>query len=374
LEFKELGRSGIRVSVVGLGTWQWGSREWGWGDTYGKKDVFDAFQKALELGVNFVDTAEVYGGGRSEELVGEAVRGHRDEVVIATKVSPLNLSYGRVLKAAERSLRRLAVDVIDLYQVHWPNPIIPVTSTMKAMKKLTQDGKIRCVGVSNFNLKRLRVAQGALAPQQIASNQVKYNLLDRNVEDGILPYAQAEGISIIAYSPLAQGLLAGKYTAKTKPRSFIQKTNLRFSPQNLTRLTELHQILSDVALAHDKTPSQVALNWLITRENVVAIPGAKWPEHVADSAGAAGWRLTNAEIERLETAASQVRFDRLSGLPNLLRVLNNLTKNPRQELRRDGGALRRKHAHAQPFLKQGLLSTRALQVRWFRAGVAERQL
>jgi aryl-alcohol dehydrogenase-like predicted oxidoreductase len=114
LEFRELGRSGIKASAIGLGTWQWGSREWGWGRLYGKKDVLDAFGKALDVDVNFIDTAEIYGGGKSEELVGEAIHGHREEVVIATKVSPLNLIYSRVLKAVERSSRRLSVDVIDL--------------------------------------------------------------------------------------------------------------------------------------------------------------------------------------------------------------------------------------------------------------------
>ncbi len=164
MEYRELGKSGIKISAVGLGTWQWGSREWGWNHLYKKSDVVAAFQKAIELGVNFIDTAEIYGRGKSEEILGEAVQGHRDDVVIATKVWPLNLSYGRLLKAAERSLRRLGVDVIDLYQVHWPNQLVPMRSTMKAMKKLVQDGRVRAVGVSNFNLKRLKAAQEALAP------------------------------------------------------------------------------------------------------------------------------------------------------------------------------------------------------------------
>jgi aryl-alcohol dehydrogenase-like predicted oxidoreductase len=321
LEYRELGKSGIKISAVGLGTWQWGSREWGWGRSYGKQDVIDALQKATELGINFIDTAEIYGQGKSEQIVGEAIRDHREDVVIATKVWPLNLSYGRVLKAAERSMRRLGVDVIDLYQVHWPNPLVPIRKTMKAMKKLVQDGKVRTVGVSNFNLKKLKAAQDALAPLELASNQVRYNLLDRRIERELLPYANTEKITIIAYSPLAQGLLTGKYTPDTRPSSFIQTVNPGFSPRNLTRLAQTNLALSEIAKTHGKTPSQVALNWLNRNGNVVAIPGVKKPEHAIDDAGAVDWALNKIEIESLELAATNVRFDRLSMVPNVLRSL-----------------------------------------------------
>lgn len=323
MEFRELGKAGIKVSAIGLGTWQWGSREWGWGRLYGKKEVLGAFWKALEVGINFIDTAEVYGRGKSEELIGEAIQGHREDVVIATKAWPWNLSQGRILRAANRSLRRLGVEVIDLYQVHWPNPVIPIRSTMKAMKKLVQAGKVRCVGVSNFDVKRTKAAQEALAPLELASNQVKYNLIDRSVEKHLLPYLQAEKVTLIAYSPLAQGLLTGKYTPQTKPSTLVQKINSRFSTRNLTQLSETLQVLSNIAQAHGKTPSQVALNWLIRKENVIAIPGAKRPENVADNAGATDWRLTDAEAARL-AAASENRFDKLSGLPNLLGALTRL--------------------------------------------------
>lgn len=324
MEFKELGKSGIKISAIGLGTWQWGSREWGWGRLYGKRDVLEAFRKAREVGINFIDTAEMYGRGRSEKLIRDAIQDCRADVVIATKVSPWNLSYGGVMRAANRSLQTLGVDVIDLYQVHWPNPLIPIHNTMKAMKKLVQDGKVRCVGVSNFNLKKLKAAQEALAPVELASNQVKYNLLDRNIETELLPYAQKERVTIIAYSPLAQGLLTGKYTANSKPGSFVQKTNVRFSKANLNRLAPLFQALLEVAQTHHKTSSQVALNWLISKQNVVAIPGAKTPESVTDNAGAADWRLDDAEVARLKSLASETNFDQASGIPNLLKALTRL--------------------------------------------------
>jgi myo-inositol catabolism protein IolS len=321
LEYRELGRTGIKISAVGLGTWQWGSREWGWGRLYRKQDVLDAFRKALELGINFIDTAELYGRGKSEEIIGEAVQGYRDEVVIATKVWPLNLTYRGVLRAAERSLRRLRVDVIDLYQVHWPNPLFPIKNTMKAMKKLLKEGKIRSVGVSNFNLRRSKAAQDALRPFELASNQVRYNLFERKIERALLPYTNTEKITIIAYSPLAQGLLTGKYNPTTKPSSFIQAVNPGFSSRNLARLAEVNRTLAEIGNAHGKTPSQVALNWLTSKGNVVAIPGVKTVEHVIDDAGAVDWTLSNLEIEKLEKNAGDVRFDRISAIPNLMRAV-----------------------------------------------------
>jgi len=321
LEYRELGRSGIKVSAIGLGTWQWGSREWGWNQHYKKKDLLDAFERALDLGINFIDTAEIYGGGKSERIIGEAIRGHRDQVVIATKVWPLNLSPVLLRRAANRSLRRLGVDVIDLYQVHWPNPLVPISRTMKAMKKLVQDGKVTCVGVSNFSQKRMDASKRALSPLPLASNQVRYNLLVRKIEADVLPYAEREKITIIAYSPLAQALLCGTYSPTVRPRSFVQKANPNFSPSNLRRLAELNRILAEISQAHDKTPSQVALNWLIKSESVVASPGVKGAQHVLDSAGAMDWRLREDEVKRLETTAAGVRFDRISGIPSALRAL-----------------------------------------------------
>jgi aryl-alcohol dehydrogenase-like predicted oxidoreductase len=323
MEFKELGKSGIKISAVGLGTWQWGSREWGWGRNYGKKEVLEAFQKALEVDINFIDTAEIYGRGKSEQLIGEAIKDHRDEVVIATKVWPWNLTSGRIFRAANRSAHRLGVDVIDLYQIHWPNPIFPISNTMKTLKKLVQLGKVRTVGVSNFNLARMKAAQEALSPLELVSNQVKYNLLDRNIEDDLLPYTQSSNVTVIAYSPLAHSLLTGRYTPKTRPTSLVQAANPRFSSKNLTRMNSMQQVLATIANAHNKTPAQVALNWLISKPNVVAIPGVKKPEYVVDSAGATDWRLTESEIEKLELAASELKLDRLSGIPNLLRAISH---------------------------------------------------
>lgn len=318
MEFKELGKSGIKISAIGLGTWQWGAQEWGWGRQYGRVDVLAAFQKALELGINFVDTAEIYGQGKSEQLVGEAIKEHQDEVVIATKVWPWNLSSRRLIRAAERSAQRLGIDVIDLYQIHWPNPIFPIRNTMKTMRRLVQLGKVRLVGISNFNLARTKAAQEALSPLDLASNQVKYNLIDRKIEADLLPYAQGANIAIIAHTPLARALLTGKFTPYSKPTNLVQAASPRFSPRNLARMKNLQQTLAAISTAHDKTPAQIALNWLTNKQNVVAIPGTKTPEHVMDSAGAIGWHLTEAETREMESAAFGMTFDKFSVIPNLL--------------------------------------------------------
>jgi len=321
MEFKELGKSGIKISAIGLGTWQWGSREWGWGRDYGRAEVLAAFQKALEFDINFIDTAEIYGWGRSERLVSEAIKDHRNEVVIATKVWPWNLTSGRLVRAADRSARRLGIDTIDLYQIHWPNPILPIRNTMRTMKKLVQKGKVRLVGVSNFNLARTKAAQEALSPLELTSNQVKYNLIDRKIEANLLPHTQGSNVTIIAHTPLARSLLTGKYDPQRRPASLAQAANPRFSSRNLTRMNNLQQTLSSIAAAHNKTPAQIALNWLISKQNVVAIPGTKTPEQIANSAGSAGWRLTENEGRKLESAASEMKVDTVSGIPNLLRAV-----------------------------------------------------
>jgi aryl-alcohol dehydrogenase-like predicted oxidoreductase len=192
---------------------------------------------------------------------------------------------------------------------------------MKGMKKLAQTGKVRCIGVSNFNVKQMKAAQEALEPIELASNQVKYNLLDRGIEGELLPAALDSKITIIAYSPLAKGLLTGKYTTGSRPNSFVQRASPRFSQRNLAKFRETHKLLKEIGDAHGKTPAQVALNWLIRKENLVAIPGAKRRVDVEDNAGATGWRLTQTEITSMEASANQIDFDKVSGLRNLVRGL-----------------------------------------------------
>ncbi len=317
LEYVKLGGSDLKVSRMALGTWQWGSREWGWGKGYGKDDVMAALNRGLDLGVNFVDTAEIYGRGVSERLVGEAIRDRRDEVVIATKVSPWHLRYGSVIKAAERSLDRLGVSTIDLYQIHFPNPLIPIKGTIRAMEKLVQDGKIRYIGVSNFGVKKLKEAQEAAKSCEIVANQVRYNMIDRGVEKEMIAYSKSSDVTILAYSPLAQGVLVGR-----RPSSIIQSTNILFTPQNLKRLEPLLETLRDISAKRGKTVAQVSLNWLLKDENVIPIPGVKKVTHVEDNIGAVDWRLTQGELDITEEAFGSFKKEkRLSYLRVLFRLL-----------------------------------------------------
>lgn len=307
MDYVRLGRSDLKVSKIGLGAWQFGAREWGWGREYGRDEVLATIDRALEVGVNFIDTAEIYGGGKSEEIIGQALHGRRDEVVIATKVSPWHLRSGQIVRAANRSLRRLNIECIDLYQVHWPNPLIPIGSTMKGMERLVREGKVRHIGVSNFNVNRLKGAQGALSKFEIVSNQVKYNLLQRSIEIELLPYAINEGISIIAYSPLAQGLLTGKYGPENLPTPDVRVTNRLFSGRNLRAADKVIDVLRQIASANRKTIAQVSLNWLIKDAAVVAIPGAKNPMQVEENTGAVGWSIDDDSFAAVDDATRQFR-------------------------------------------------------------------
>ncbi len=320
--YTSLGNTGLKISQIGVGTWQFGDKWWGWGKSYGEEDAVNAIRKAVELGVNFIDTAEIYGGGLSEQIVGRAIRDFREQVVIATKVWPTHATYNGVIKACERSLKRLNVKYIDLYQIHWPNPIIPISQTMRAMEYLVKQGKINYIGVSNFSLKQLIKAQECLKSEQIVSNQVKYNMIEREAESELLPYAEKEGITIIAYSPLAQGLLTGKYNPYNIPKDTVRRINILFDKPNLEALQNLIQLLRDIGSKYGKTPGQVALNWLIKRREVVAIPGVKNPMQAEQNADAGNFKLGDEDIKLLTEVVGRIRINkRFSKLRMLKRLI-----------------------------------------------------
>lgn len=299
-----LGRTGEKLSVIGAGTWQWGALEWGWGGTYGKKQALGAFHRALDRGVNWLDTAEIYGPWRSEQVIGEALRERRDGVFVASKVMPFH-SFD---KACAGSRRRLGVDAIDLYQIHWPNPVAPVPVLMRAMERLKKKGHIRHIGVSNFSAAQLREAREALPRSEVVSNQVKYNLLEREVEPDLLPECRKSGVTLIAYSPLAQGALSGKYTPDHPPGDWVRRTHPLFSRENLRRTGPLIAALRSVGRKRGRSVSQVALNWLVRDPRVVAIPGAKDAKQAEENARGGDWRLAPAEVRAIDGAARKVRL------------------------------------------------------------------
>src|SRR5829696_4001041 len=260
---------GVRVSAIGLGTWQFGSREWGYGEQYAEDESRSIVGRALDLGINLIDTAEIYGFGASERIVGRAVAGRRDDAFVATKIFPLLPVGPVVVDRARRSARRLGVETIDLYQVHQPNPLVPDSLIMPGMRRAVTEGLVRHAGVSNYSLARWKAAEAAFGGP-VLSNQVRYSLVDRRPERELLPWAQASDRLVIAYSPLGQGLLSAKYDASNRPGG-VRAANALFLPENLAKATELLESLRAVATAHDATPAQVALAWVLRRPNVVAI-------------------------------------------------------------------------------------------------------
>jgi len=303
--------AGLRVSAIGLGCWQFGSHDWGYGNAYGETTAVELVHGALDLGVNLLDTAEVYAHGVSEAIVGRAIEGRRDEAVVATKVLPIWPTASRVHEHGRLSALRLGVSMIDLYQVHWPNPVVPLRSTMTGMRRLLDAGIVAHVGVSNFSPSRWEAAERDLGGP-VASNQVHFSLLQRKPDRGNVEYAQQHDRLVIAYSPLEQGVLGGKYDAAHPPAGPARRNNPLCLSENLERATPVIEALRRIAKAHDATPAQVALAWLIRKPNVVAIPGASSVAQLEHNVAAADLDLTGDEDEEL-TAESD-RFQPLGGV------------------------------------------------------------
>ncbi len=302
-----LGNNGPSIPPLGIGTWSWGdSLFWNYGKDYGEDQVRDAFQAAIAAGVRFFDTAEVYGFGQSEKLIGQFSQNVDQPVHIATKYFPLPWRFNSqaVYDALTESLKRLNVEQVDLYQVHSPFDFFMGQETlMNALADEVQKGRIRAIGVSNYSESQMRQAHRILAQRDIplAVNQMQYSLLHRNIErDGVLAAAKELGITILAYSPLAQGLLTGKYTPESdvKPTG-ARKLNPQFSEKGLQKIAPLIQLLQEYGTKYDRTPAQVALNWLIAQGNVIPIPGAKTADQARQNAGALGWTLTPDEVAAL---------------------------------------------------------------------------
>jgi len=275
MEYRVFGRSGVKVSAVGMGTyydpaWIVLSRL---GILRSRRLKVQALRLGLENGINLIDTAEIYG---SEPIVAEAIRGfNRDELFIATKVWPTHLKYNSVIKAARNSARRLGVKYIDLYQIHFPNRRVPIAETMRAMEHLVDEGLIRFIGLSNFNLNQVIEAQGALKKYEVVSLQMPYSLIDRRIEADIIPYAKRENLAILCYYPLGHGRLIREF-----PRDLVEMVSRNHGP---------------------RTPAQIALNWIITKhKNTFPIPRASNPMHVKENLGAVGWRLSDEEVKAIE--------------------------------------------------------------------------
>ena len=269
MDTKPLGKSGVRAPEVGFGTWKFSGNA-------------AVLHRAIELGAFLIDTAESY---RTEERVGKAIAGRRDDVLVATKVSPEHLRYADVITACDRSLKRLGIDTIDLYQLHAPSARIPIEETMRAMADLVAAGKVRHVGVSNFSVNEMKAAEAALGEDLVVENQIKYSLFDHEFADSIIPYCEERGIAVLAYSSLEQG-------------TFVRE---------MKRNKHLASVMGEVCAETGKTPAQVLLNWTLDSPVVVTIPKTNTLARVDENCGAAGWRLTAGQRQALTEAAAARR-------------------------------------------------------------------
>lgn len=305
------------VSRIGLGTWQFGSREWGYGDSYAAGATREIVSRARALGVTLFDTAEVYGMGKSERILGEALGDERAEVVVASKVFPVAPFPAVVKQRARASARRLQLTTIPLYQIHKPNPVVPDSVIMPGLRELLDRGEIGAAGVSTYSLQRWRKADAALG-RPVISNQVHFSLANPQPLDDLVPFAERENRMVIAYSPLAQGLLGGKYGLHNRPGG-VRAINPLFGTENLSRVEPLLDVLRQVAADVDAKPAQVALAWLLSLPNVVAIPGASSVEQLEFNVAAAEIELS-AEAQTALTNAARA-FHPVSGARSMADLL-----------------------------------------------------
>ena len=276
MEMKEFNKTGNKISVIGVGTWQLSDD---------REGNINSIRYAIDQKVNFIDTAEIY---NTEDIVGEAIRTYdRENLFIASKVWPAHFRYDDVIKACDGSLSRIGTKYLDLYQLHWPNKAIHIEETMKAMEKLVDDGKIKNIGVSNFSLEDLKEAQGAMKKYEIASNQVEYNIVTRDIESsGLFDYCRENHIAIIAYSPLSHGKIFG----------------------NKSLLNDLQTIGSK----YNATPAQVALAWLLQRDNTFPIPKASNAEHMKEDLKAIDIKLSKEDLDSLSKLDSKYHMESIA--------------------------------------------------------------
>lgn len=321
MKYKQLGQTEIQIPVITFGGWAIGG--WYWGGT-DEELAIKAIHKAIDLGMNCIDTAPVYGFGLGEEIVGKAIKGRRHEVIIATKCGLRwdkdegefffdtyfngkryyvykNARKNSIIEECERSLKRLNTDYIDIYQIHWPDKTTPIDESLEALTRLQEQGKIRAFGVSNFDVNLLKET---LKYSRVESNQVKYSLVDRWIESELVPLCIENKISILAYSPLEQGLLTGKITMETEFKSGdLRKKQFWFQPENRKKILDALEKIKPIAREKNATLAQIVINWTFSQPGITtAIVGARNPEQVEENVGAVNLKLTEEEIQKIREA------------------------------------------------------------------------
>jgi aryl-alcohol dehydrogenase-like predicted oxidoreductase len=296
MEQRRLGSSPVSVSAIGLGTWGMSGAFWGAADD---AESIRVIHRALELGVTLIDTAEAYGQGHAEEVLGKALVGRRERAVIATKAAPNHLAPDEVVKALEGSLTRLQTDFVDVYFIHWPNPDVPVGATMEALERLRAQGRIRALGVSNFGPKEMDEARNHGVIDVL---QPPYNMLWREVEEATLPYCREHNIGVMPYSGLAQGLLTG---ALTRDTVFVEgderRTTVLFQPRIYEHALDAVDGLRSIASIYRKSVAQVAVQWLTSRPDVSSpLLGARTVREMEENAGSVGWTIDDADLATID--------------------------------------------------------------------------
>jgi len=293
MEYRKLGNTDMKVSVVGFGTWQGSLR--GWGKDYSKESIISAIREAFENGINFFDTAEIYGDGLSEKILGEALSIYkRDEYIIATKIAPFNLNKAE--KSLNKSIERLNSKYVDLYQIHWPPSVYSnLEKSMKNMFNLVKSEKVRYIGVSNFDVGLLKT----IKDYHIVSNQIKYNIIQRSAEKDLISYMRENNIDLIAYSPLEMGALTGKYGKNKRPNGYVRKTAEIFKEKNIEKLEKLNEFLKNISIKYNCTVSQISLAYII-KKGGIPIPGAKNIDQARNNALASRINISDEDIKNID--------------------------------------------------------------------------
>ncbi|MFZ0389756.1 MAG: aldo/keto reductase [Calditrichia bacterium] len=307
MEKRKLGKNGPEITTIGLGTWAIGG-PWvfGWGPQDDKESL-SAILRALDLGINWIDTAPAYGLGHSEEIVGQALQGKRDRVILATKCGLVwdnsgkvvrNLKPDSIRREAEASLRRLKTDYIDLYQIHWPDKNTEAEESWEAMARLQEEGKVRFIGVSNYNVSLLQKCEKR---HHVDSLQPGYSLLNRGVEKAELPWCRENGTGVVAYSPLQSGLLTGKFDKSRLAADDWRRKDNHFQEPRLSRNLEFADELQAIAAKYDKTAAQLAVAWVLNHPAVTAaIVGARRPSQIEETAGGADWQIDDTDLKKID--------------------------------------------------------------------------
>jgi len=311
MRYKKLGTSDLEVSVVGIGTWAIGGDFWGSVDD---KRSIETIQRAIDCGINLIDTAPAYGNGHAERVVGEAIKGRRDKVIIATKCGIVregarfirSLKPESIRKEIDYSLMRLGVDVIDLYQIHWPDKSTPLEDTVDELVKLKRAGKFRYLGVSNFDRKLM---EKITSMTEVVSLQPQYSLLERGIENDVLPFCREKSIGVLTYGSLGAGVLTGKFKEKPRFEKGDHRENFYpfFREPLWGKAMELVEVLKQIAEQVDKPVAHVAINWVNQQEGITtALVGAKTPEQAEQNAAAGEWELSCEQLETIETAYKNI--------------------------------------------------------------------